>query len=88
MFRTLDVLEDIEYPNEIELAVREGEAVASRQAEVDSAGRGTGNRQRGPAQVAAEYSEIRPFPFHSFRDRPAAAPNIQHLAVYVLQVGK
>ena len=44
LLRIFDVLEHIEDPNEIDLAVRKGQPLGSRESEVNSIRRGTGDR--------------------------------------------
>src|SRR5256886_11819771 len=57
LLRTVDVLQDVEDPDEIELAAAKGQPLRGREAEIDSATRHPGRRDRGAAGIATQHLE-------------------------------
>ena len=81
LLRIVDVLQDVEDPDEIELAVAKGKPLRGRKAEIDSVTRRTGRRDRGAAGIATEHVEVRSLALDRLGDGAGTTPDVQHLAV-------
>ena len=83
------MLEHVEYPDKVELAISKWKALGSGQLELNPF-RVRRRRQRkgGPAEIAADHVEVGPRPLHSLGDGARPAPDVQHPAVNRLEVRK
>src|SRR2546421_3416907 len=81
LLRIVDVLQDVEDPDEIELAVAKGKPLGGRKAEIDSVTRRTGRCDRGAAGIATEHVEVRSLALDRLGDGAGTTPDVQHFAV-------
>src|SRR5437879_9592638 len=75
------MLEHVEDPDEVQLAIREWKSLRRGEAEVDTCWRGFGSCQCRAADVAAGNDEVRTLALDRFGDRSPAASNVEHVAV-------
>src|SRR5438034_10151637 len=84
--RFIDVLQHIEDPDEIELAVPKRQSLRGRQPEIDALRGGACRRDRRMADVAPERLEVGALALDRFRDRSRPAADVQHAPVYGSQI--
>src|SRR4029077_8349179 len=86
--RFLDMLEHIEDPHRIELAVGERKLLGFRGAEYTPLWRRLGNGKSRAAHIATGDIEVRPLALYRLGDRTGTAADVEDLPPNSLQVGK
>jgi hypothetical protein len=88
LVRVFDMLEYVEYPDEVELTIGEGQPFGSRHPEVHASARLPGRREGRFADIAAKHLEIRPIAFDRLGHRPGSTSDIENPTANARQVGQ